>query len=181
MGSELYHTTTDGIPPRCPHSDGPRIPICWDCTEKGHVGKDKAASPPASPTWIKMNDRLKRSLVALDGRRSFGSLKLRSDSAFDVHPPEPSIKVSGVSHARKSQPGLEVSAGPTIVTGEERERVLRGEVSLDEKRSSVAKSSPERGKICGVRRKVFLIVVGVVILVGIATMLGSILGLREAR
>lgn len=174
------HNTPRNVPSKCPHSDGSQVPICWDCAEEGHVGKESGSIAPTSPTWIRMNRKLRNSLAKFDGN-------WRSTETIQAHQPKPVVEANSALLTRISQPGLEVISGPTIVARNERETVLQGvgmapksggDVS-DEK--GVVDKSPNQRRICGIRRRVFIILLVVVFLVAIATVLGVVLGLRKER
>ncbi|KAI0379572.1 hypothetical protein F5Y04DRAFT_282659 [Hypomontagnella monticulosa] len=92
----------------CPHSDGKRTPICWDCAEQGHLA-DRIRQSPTSDRSRRIKNRL----------RLFGSgstLVSGQSVAPEVHPPAEGMEV-GSPDLRKIQPGLEVRLGPHTGAG----------------------------------------------------------------
>lgn len=170
---------------RCPHSDEKQAPACWDCTEEGrHIDKRGSAgiSPSSSEsTTDSWASKIKKNWTLGTGNQVTG----RPDPTLEVYHPEPGLELDQAPHARWSQPGLEVSSGPTLVSDAEKRQVLKagalykhGRVVSDEK-----EHVPTKGRtIWGVQRRVcFLFLVVVVVIVVAAITLGVVLGLKQSR
>lgn len=88
-----YRVATAASPPTCPHSSLVEAPICWDCTEAGHVLQEDDFS-----RLRREGLRRQRELLCERGRR--GSWTASNDSTLGTpstlpewHPPEPGLEV----------------------------------------------------------------------------------------
>jgi hypothetical protein len=166
---------------QCPHAAGKNAPVCWDCSEEGHVGSDGSKSP-VSPAWVRMNRKMKKGFAFFDDHSSMRSSTVRSESTLEWHPPEPGIEVDKSPDSRKAQPGLEVHTGPTTVTSEERERVTQDKAASTGKLEDGLSQKivvVKRDKLCGLRRKRFWLVLILATSLIVITALGVALGITQ--
>ncbi|ORY60995.1 uncharacterized protein BCR38DRAFT_412093 [Pseudomassariella vexata] len=181
MGFKILSPTTPNKKPTpCLHSDGKSTPVCWDCAEKGHpqsvspLRDDEKASP-------------RRKLGKGSTLSFLHSLSPISGSTFDsasmkeVHPAEPGIELSKRDSRPLSQPGLEVLLGPEVVPAGTRYATSARSVRTHDEDETIPDKNPAAGEsratICGLRKKIFGIVLACVLLLALAIVLGITLGI----
>ncbi|KAI1075369.1 hypothetical protein F5B20DRAFT_585335 [Whalleya microplaca] len=157
----------------CPHSDGKNAPICWDCAEQGHVSQRGGRSP----RWESFN-KIKKTLRSRQNKSTTEkSAAVVQSSAPEVHPPAEGLEV-GVPNLRTSQPGLEVLSGPKIVSPSEKYR-KPGHNSWDTELDQKVAVVPGTGTICGLPKKLFLVIFACLLLALVGTAVGVAVGLTQ--
>ncbi|KAI1275062.1 hypothetical protein F5Y07DRAFT_186234 [Xylaria sp. FL0933] len=109
----------------CPHTYETGGPVCWDCTEEGHINKSaRATEEQGYPQHLPSRERLRRfrkSLGFWDAglRRSIIYDAASQSSTLELRLPEEGLEVASPA-SRHSQPGLIVVTGPRVVSPEEK-------------------------------------------------------------
>ncbi|KAI1350500.1 hypothetical protein F5Y01DRAFT_315735 [Xylaria sp. FL0043] len=109
----------------CPHTHETGGPVCWDCTEEGHVNNStRGTEEQGYPQYLPSRERLRRfrkSLGFWDAglRRSIIYDAASQSSTLELRLPEEGLEVASPA-SRHSQPGLIVVTGPRVVSPEEK-------------------------------------------------------------
>ncbi|KAI5925011.1 hypothetical protein F4810DRAFT_662528 [Camillea tinctor] len=197
MGTDSYYLETklptDDTSSQCSHSDGKDIPVCWDCAEEGHI-RQKFDTLPSSPTWenfkrmtkglrLPHHQQEQQSPPDYKQKNPYKHASIPFLSTPEVRPPEEGIEVF---HAQPQQPGLEVVAGPRVVSPEDKFRkVIAVQDVSNEKKDGLSGGEEEEekenkaGRIYGLRRRTFWVVVACALLVLMAVVLGVAVGVTQ--
>ncbi|KAJ3578379.1 hypothetical protein NPX13_g2180 [Xylaria arbuscula] len=180
---------------RCPHSYEKGVPICWDCTEEGHVASSpqEGESAAYSPAWQRLR-RFRKSLGFWDASLRNSSVYHAGSQAstLELRPPEQGLEVASPGD-RRSQPGLIVVTGPQVVSAEEKylkpepktwatetlskEESLRSSFPI----SPVESEPEEKRRIWGFQRRTFWILVAIAILALLGLIIGIAVGVSKQK
>ncbi|KAI0153457.1 hypothetical protein BJ166DRAFT_500417 [Pestalotiopsis sp. NC0098] len=182
-----YRVVTAASPPTCPHSSSVEAPICWDCTEAGHVLQEDDFS-----RLRREGLRKQRELLCERGRH--GSWTASNDSTLrtpstlpEWHPPEPGLEaVYSSMFARGAQ-----SEAPEWLPPEQGLEVVQPDctekIPVPQKRGIFQRvfkfkhHKTHSQDNCGLRRRTFYWMLACAILLVLAIVLGVVLGLKFRR
>ncbi|KAI3338835.1 hypothetical protein F4824DRAFT_508812 [Ustulina deusta] len=182
----------------CPHSYEEGVPVCWDCTEEGHVNTPHVAEEErVSPGWQKFR-RFRKSLGFWDAslRRSYIYPTRRQSSTLELQLPEEGLEVAA-PNSRRSQPGLIVVAGPRVVSPEDKfqkpeqkswnsETIQRdSDATIGVAVAGVAVAGAAAAeldtKVWGLQKKKFQILVVIAIIAFVGVIIGIAVGVTQQK